>query len=143
MWLGDFNCHHPLWDEACNAHLFTTQNLNLTQLLLNMLGCHNMKMVLPLQIPTLQSHSMGNHTRVDNIFCTENLADVIIKCNTEDVARPVKTDHYPIVMQINIYAPKTAWEPRHNFRKADWPELVKTLKTNLVNISPPPQHTRL
>jgi hypothetical protein len=39
--------------------------------------------------------------------------------------------------QIDIYAPKTAWKPRHNFRMADWPELVKTLKTNLANIPPP------
>ncbi|KAF8224631.1 DNase I-like protein [Tricholoma matsutake] len=53
IWLGDFNRHHPLWDEARNTHLFTTQNLDLTQPLLNMLGRHNMKMVLPPQIPTL------------------------------------------------------------------------------------------
>jgi Endonuclease-reverse transcriptase len=145
MWLGDFNHHHPLWDEAHNAHLFTTQNLDLTQPLLNMLGPHNMKMVLPLQIPTLQSHSTRNHTRVDNVFCMENLANMIIKYNMEDAARPVKTDHYLIIMQIDIYALKTAWKLRHNFRKADQPELVQTLKANLTNIPPhrDRQHTRL
>jgi hypothetical protein len=37
-WMGDFNRHHPLWDEPRNAHLFTTNNLELTQPLLNMLG---------------------------------------------------------------------------------------------------------
>ena len=26
-WLGDFNRHHPMWDEGCNAHLFTRANL--------------------------------------------------------------------------------------------------------------------
>jgi hypothetical protein len=96
-----------------------------------------MKMTLPPFIPTLRSHSTGNHTRVDNVFCTENLVDAIIKCNTEDATRPVKTDHYPIVTQIDIYAPKTEWKPRYNFRMADWPELVKTLKANLANIPPP------
>jgi hypothetical protein len=38
MWLGDFNRHHLIWNEARNAHLFTQANLNLTQPLLNMLG---------------------------------------------------------------------------------------------------------
>jgi Endonuclease-reverse transcriptase len=65
IWLGDFNWHHPLWDVAWNAHLFTWENLELTQPLLNMLGRHNMKMALQAYIPTLWAHSTGNHTRVD------------------------------------------------------------------------------
>ncbi|KAF8223896.1 hypothetical protein L208DRAFT_1515704 [Tricholoma matsutake] len=96
-----------------------------------------MKMVLPPYIPTLCLHSTGNYTRVNNVFCTEGLMDVVIKCNTEDVMRPVKTDHYPIITQIDIYAPKTAWKLRQNFRLADWTELVKTLKDDLANIPPP------
>jgi Endonuclease-reverse transcriptase len=137
MWVGDFNRHHPIWDEPRNAHLFTQENLELAQPLLNMLGHHNMKMALPALIPTLKSHSTGNLTRVDNVFCTEDLADAVIKCDTDEAARPIKTDHYPIITQLNIYAPKQAWEPRRNFRTADWPKLVKTLKENLANISPP------
>ena len=27
IWLGDFNRHHPMWDEPRNQHLFTTANL--------------------------------------------------------------------------------------------------------------------
>jgi Endonuclease-reverse transcriptase len=38
LWIGDFNCHHPIWDEPRNNHLFTQHNLDLTQPLLNMLG---------------------------------------------------------------------------------------------------------
>jgi hypothetical protein len=136
-WMGDFNRHHPLWDEPQNTHLFTTNNLELTQPLLNMLGRHNMKMALPALIPTLRSHSTGNHTQVDNVFCTENLVDSIIKCNTDDAARPIKIDHYPIVMQIDIHTPKTAWEPRRNFCLTDWTEFGKTLKSNLANLPMP------
>ena len=137
IWMGDFNRHHPLWDEPRNAHLFTTENLELAQPLLNMLGRHNMKMALPPLIPTLRSHSTGNHTRIDNVFCTEELMDLIIKCNTEDSTRPIKTDHYPIVTQIDIHAPRTIWKPRRNFRLTDWTELVKTLKDDLANAPPP------
>ena len=111
--------------------------LDLTQPLLNMLGHHNMKMVLPPFVPTLRLHSTSNHTRVDNIFCMENLIDAIIKCDTDDTNRPVKTDHYPIVTQLNSFPPKQAWRPRHNFRTTDWPEFVETLKENLTNIPPP------
>jgi hypothetical protein len=95
-----------------------------------------MKMALPPFIPTLRSHSMGNHTRVDNLFCMEDLIDAIIKCNTDDANRPVKTDHYPIVTQLNIFAPKQAWKPRCNFRMTTWSEFVETLKENLTNIPP-------
>jgi hypothetical protein len=74
-----------------------------------------MKMTLPLYIPTLCSHSTGNHTRTDNVFCTKNIMNALIKCNTEDEMKPVKMDHYPIVTQIDIYTPKTTWKPRYNF----------------------------
>ena len=30
IWMGDFNCHHPLWDEERNEHLFTRPNLAAT-----------------------------------------------------------------------------------------------------------------
>jgi ribonuclease HI len=137
MWAGDFNRHHPIWDEPRNAHLFTRENLDLTQPLLNMLARHGMKMALPPFIPTLQAHNTGNHTRVDNVFCTEDLMNTIIKCNTDDANRPVKTDHYPIITRLDIHAMRTAWEPRPNFRLTDWGELIKTLRTNLTNIPTP------
>jgi len=137
MWIGDFNRHHPLWDKARNAHLFTHENLDLTQPLLNMLGQHNMKMALPAFILTLRSHSTKNHTRVDNVFCSEELLNAIIKCKTDDAAHPVRTDHYPIITQLDIHTPKATWAARRNFRLADWPELVKTLKNDLANLPPP------
>ena len=69
--------------------------------------------------------------------------DAIIKCNTEDSARPIKTDHYPIVTQIDIHTPTTAWKLRRNFRLTDWTELVKTLKDDLANIPPPAEITSI
>jgi hypothetical protein len=143
IWLGDFNQHHLIWDEARNAHLFTNANLELTQPLLNLLSRHNMKMALPPFIPTLCSHSTGNHTRVDNMFCSEALIDAVVKCNMDDASRPIKTDHYPIVTQLNIHTPNTAQKLRYNFRLADWPELVTTLKTNLDNLPSPTEITNI
>ena len=39
-----------------------------------------MKMALLAFIPTLWAFNTRNHTRVDNIFCSENLLDSIIEC---------------------------------------------------------------
>jgi hypothetical protein len=43
----------------------------------------------------------------------------------------------PIVMQIDVHAPKTIWEPKHNFHLIDWTELGKTLKSNLADLPMP------
>jgi ribonuclease HI len=102
-----------------------------------MLGRHNMKMALPPFIPTLRAHNTGNYTRVDNVFCTETIMDAIVKCDTDDATRPIKTDHFPIITQIDIYAPKAKWTPRRNFRLTDWPEFLKTLNEKLANIPIP------
>ena len=63
--------------------------------------------------------------------------DVIIRCDTDDATRPVKTDHFPIITQIDIHAPKTKWTPRRNFRLTDWPEFLITLRENLANVPRP------
>ena len=102
IWLGDFNWHHPIWDEPRNSHLFTKSNLDLAQPLLTLLDIYNMKMALPPFIPTLKAHKTGNHTRMDNVFCSESLLHTFTKCNTDDVACLVKTDHYPIILQMII-----------------------------------------
>jgi ribonuclease HI/endonuclease/exonuclease/phosphatase family metal-dependent hydrolase len=137
IWLGDFNRHHPLWDEPRNEHLFTRRNLDLAQPLIDMIGSFNMKMALPPGIPTLRAHSTGNHTRVDNVFCSEDLLDTVIKCQTDDATRPVKTDHYPITTYLDLFTHKSKPQPRLNFREVDWPEFSKTLKANLDNIPRP------
>ena len=42
IWLGNFNRHHPMWDEERNAHLFTKAALEAVQPLLDMLSDHDM-----------------------------------------------------------------------------------------------------
>jgi hypothetical protein len=55
IWMGDFNWHHPLWDEEQNAHLFTRAALEATQLLLDLVNRYDMRMVLPKDLPTLEA----------------------------------------------------------------------------------------
>ena len=34
IWVGNFNWHHPLWDEPRNLHLFTPRNLDAAESLI-------------------------------------------------------------------------------------------------------------
>ena len=60
LWCGDFNCHHLLWDEEHNSHLFTASASLEVQPLMSLLEDYNMVMILLQNIPTLQSLAMGN-----------------------------------------------------------------------------------
>ena len=73
IWLGDFNRHHPLWDEERNNHLFTEANLQKAQQLLDVTQDWELQMALPKDIPTLQAFGTGNYTRPDNVFCSMEL----------------------------------------------------------------------
>ena len=79
--MGDFNRHHPMWDEARNQYLFTAANLKATQPLLDLLVTHDLIMALPEDIPTLEANSIGNHTHPDNVFCTAHIIKAITTCN--------------------------------------------------------------
>ena len=57
LWCSDFNRHHPLWDEDRNRHLFTASALQAADRLLEKIADHNMIMVLPKDIPTLEAKS--------------------------------------------------------------------------------------
>lgn len=102
IWMGDFNRHHLMWDEARNHHLFTTANLDEAQKLLDMLVAHNMRMSLPAGMPTLEAAGTKNYTRPDNVFCSAEFADAFIDCTMDPSKRPVCTDHLPILSTIDM-----------------------------------------
>ena len=78
IWLGDFNRHHPVWDKAQNSHLFMRAKLDKGQYLsVNELDLH---MVLPKDLPTLQAMATGNHMRPNNVFMSEVLHNMLVKC---------------------------------------------------------------
>jgi len=62
LWKGDFNCHHPMWDEARNLHLFTMANLNTAQILIDLLVTYDMQMALEVEIPALEAKATKNYT---------------------------------------------------------------------------------
>jgi len=91
VWLGNFNLHHPLWDEECNGHLFMRANLEKSQVLIDTLAEFDLQMVLPKDIPMLQALSTGNHTRPDNMFISSLIAGRVIRCSTLPDKRPIRS----------------------------------------------------
>ena len=139
IWAGDFNRHHPLWDEDKNDHLFTAQALRNAEGIINMLAEHDMVMTLPKGVPTLQHMRSKRYSRLDNFFCTASLQPFVTSCEVKPQERPTSTDHFPIVTHIDLPQTRILPDPSYNFRTADWEEFRKSLKTKIDQLPPPQQ----
>src|SRR6266481_4936560 len=96
--------------------------LSATQPLISLLSDHNMIMLLLKGIPTLQSMSTGNWTRVDNVFATVGAEGMVIACDTDPQLRGPGMDHVPILTTFDCAVPLQATEEHRNFHNADWGE---------------------
>ena len=105
--------------------------------LLTLIACHHMKMALPEGMPTLRSTSSKNFTRVDNVFLSDTLLNTVIKCTTRPRDLPPRTDHLPIETILDISAPLVEAAPRHDFRRINWEDFIKTFQTRLGRLPAP------
>ena len=137
MWCGDFNWHHPLWDEEWNSHLFTSGTSSAAQPLIDMLEDYNMVMLLPKGIPTLQSMAMKNWTRVDNVFTTQNTENSMVICDTDPRQPGPGTDHVPVLTTLDLDVPTAAIKSRRNYRAMEWPKFREELVEQLAAIPGP------
>ena len=137
IWLGDFNRHHPLWDDERNTHLFTEKALDQAEELINLLSIYDMHMLLPASIPTLEATRTKNLTRPDNIFASEDLVDCLLTCNTAPELRPPCTDHFPIQTTFLLDVPRVTPRTYRNFRKVEWNEFRTNLALRLADLPDP------
>jgi len=137
VWLGDFNRHHPLWDEERNSHLFTGAALEASQKLIDILADYGLMQILPKDILTLQSTNSGNWTRLDNIFCTDHTCGTLITCDTDPGRRGPNTDHVLVLTQFDMSLVASADSPSWNYHEVDWEKFNSTINEALSNINPP------
>jgi ribonuclease HI len=133
IWLGDFNRHHPLWEDHANQHLFSPDGF--VQPLLNLLRDYDMELALPPNIPTLET-SAGNWTRPDNVWCSHNAISPVITCDVNPSRRPPCADHLPIISILELPVARSSAPPLRNFREADFVKLNEALDTRLKRDSP-------
>ncbi|KIM57740.1 hypothetical protein SCLCIDRAFT_129702 [Scleroderma citrinum Foug A] len=102
-----------------------------------------MVQALPKDIPTLQSSSTGNWTRPDNIFCTDHSEEILISCTTDLGQRGPKTDHVPVLMELDLTVIERWWSAQvlntemYNYREVDWEEFKDYLNEALACLPPP------
>ena len=96
IWLGDFNRHHQAWDDPANIDLFSRRNVERANRLIARIAELGLEMALPPTIPTLEVASSKNHTRPDNVFCSEELLEMLRSCTVHPELRPANTDHFQI-----------------------------------------------
>ncbi|QRV94576.1 Reverse transcriptase from transposon X-element protein [Ceratobasidium sp. AG-Ba] len=130
---GDFNRHHPMWDETRNEHLFTEDALELAQNLIELLDRFDLNMILPAEIPTLELSSNKNLSRPDNVFASSRLANAVVRCLVVEAPRISCTDHFTIQLELTLTCKQAPKIERHNFKKADWDKIRSDLATLLPN----------
>jgi hypothetical protein len=70
--------------------------------LLEKLANHNMLMILPKDIPTLEAKAMKNWMRPDNVFCSTNTEELVVTRDTGPQLRGPGTDHIPILIMLEL-----------------------------------------
>ena len=131
IWAGDFNRHHPLWDRDEDVHLFTRQATRDAEGLIRLLADHEMQMLLPKGIPTLQHMRSKRYSRPNNVFSTPGIEDLVISCEVDASIRPTATDHFPVITHILLPQERINSPPSFNYRVTDWDEYRKKLKPRL------------
>ena len=111
VWCRDFNHHHAMWDEERYHHLFMAGATAAANELISHLAEFHLTMMLPKGLPTLQAMRTKNWTCVDNVFMTEDLAELLICCNTAPSLQGPGMNHIPIHTVIDTGIPSAALEP--------------------------------
>ncbi len=139
LWAGDFNRHHPYWDDPNDMRLFTTEALNAAEVLIETLASLGLELALPSGIPTHVHNVTKKWTRLDQVFISEHSTDLLEACDTETRFRSIKTDHLPIVTKLNLEVPMAQPSATRNFREVDWGEFRESLANRLSSYQLPEQ----
>ena len=131
IWLGDFNRHHPIWDDPNDTRLFTDEALSAAERLIEAVADAGLEMALPAGTPTHIHNVTKRWTRLDQVFISEQSLGTIISCDTCPEYRGIKTDHLPIITELDLEISAAKEVPTYNFRQVDWEEFRKSLSARL------------
>ena len=137
IWAGDFNRHHPMWDDERNVQLLTNKNIDDAQLVIDIASDHGLEMALPQGKPTYYVTRNGNWTRPDNVFCTVNALEAMVRFTTVPEEWPTALDHLPIDIHLEIPIVINKPAESQNFRIADWDEYRDHLSQETTRIPDP------
>ena len=140
IWLGDFNRHHPHWDDPTDTRLFTPAAINDAELLIGAVAGAGLDMALPPGISTHLHNVSKRWTRLDQVFISEDGLDSVITCDVLTDSPGINTDHLPILTTLDLSLARAPVTPPKNFRNVDWEAFEKEVETELDRL---PQPTRI
>jgi len=83
IWVGDFNRHHPHWDDRNDERLFTSEALDAANYLIDTVSVLGLEMALPRSIPTHLHNVTKKWSRLDQVFISDHSTELIESCDTE------------------------------------------------------------
>ena len=128
VWLGDFNCHHPIWEEDTNERLYETEEFIAP--LIEFLYKNKMLFTLPKGIPTFQS-AAGSWTQPDNVWCCNTPDNPIARCDVVPAIRPPLVDHLPVITILDLLLPRVNEPHTLDFRQVNWIKVNEDLAQRL------------
>ena len=130
--MGDFNCHHPLWNNSNRTNLPEPA----ANRLVDMLTLHNFQLISPKGIPTHKSGTTIDLYFVNNKVNLGLFTTCKINTNLES-----SSDHFPIHLCIPTDQNVPEAIPRRNLKQADWKKGRRILK-HLEDIDPLPKFNK-
>jgi Endonuclease-reverse transcriptase len=131
VWLGDFNRHHPHWDNITDNRLFTRAAIKKAEKLIAAVADARLDLALSAKIPTHKHNVTKKWTRLDHVFLSEQSFDALISCEALVDNLSPNTDHLPILTKLDLTLAKTPAKSVPNFRNVDWESFRKTLEGQL------------
>jgi ribonuclease HI/exonuclease III len=136
IWLGDFNRHHPHWDNPNDTRLFTNKAIRAAEALIEATADAGLDLALPQGIPTHIHNVTKMWTRLDHVFISDHSLELISVCDTVTSKRGINTDHLPILTKLNLDTATAEETTTHNFRDVDWEEFNNELQKQLTSTCP-------
>jgi len=137
LWVGDFNRHHPYWDDLTDTRLFTFNAMEAANRLIEVVADANLELVLLIGLPTHKHNVTKWWSQLDQVFLSDYSENILTSCETLPEQRGINTDHIPILMELKLDTTQTATtESTPNFREVNWEEFGMELSKQLAKLPP-------
>ena len=131
--LGDFNLHHPLWNEPNQDRPIEPEAEELVETLIVLSGT---QLKSQTGIPTF--HGTQGSLVIDLVFVSAAADKLYEACvtsvNPED---DHSSDHYPILHHISLQLPPLDKPPCYNYKTTDWTVVLDHVSKSLANWEKP------
>lgn len=134
IWLGDFNRHHPHWDAPSDNRLFTPIATERAEKLIRAVANAGLDLALPPRMPTHLHNVTKRWTRLDQVFLSEHSLDAVVTCEARLKDLRIRTDHAPIVTELDLAVTRMPTKSIANFREVDWEKFGAKLRSKMTSL---------